>query len=432
MRAPERNELTAVRFHMFGRFSAWYQGEELKLDKSGTTKVMQLLAMLIYFREGVSREILLQNLYGDKELADMSNNLRVTVFKLRRLLVQAGLPDDRYIALQNGRYRWVSRLPVTCDVWDFQEHIQKADLASSSGSIEEEIDHRRQACMLYTDEFLSRLSCEDWVIVESIPLKRNYVQCLRRLCALLEEKQRYQEIVELCSAAEAIYPYDEWQLTKIDALMAMQQYDEALVVYQEFTECYFEELGLSPTKEMLLRYQEMCRKTQRQCSSADEVYESLVEEKTEMGASYVSYPNFIDRFRFLQRLSERSGESNFLMVLTLENRKTGQLLEDNEAGSMIDELIRSAVQKSLRRTDTFSRYNDAQYLMLLVGINFEAIKIVSRRIELRIQQESGGKRLNCHFRAVPMRLLEQDGQDFGWSFLRKENQEAPASGGIDQ
>lgn len=428
---PGKNEFMDVRFHMFGRLSAFYKGKELKLDKSGTTKVMQLLAMLIYFREGVSREILLQNLYGDKELVDMSNNLRVTVFKLRKLLVQAGLPDDHYIMMQNGVYRWMSKLPVSCDVCDFQEHIKKADLAQSSGHTEEEIEHRRQACALYTDEFLSKLACEDWVIVESIPLKRNYVQCLRQLCVLLEERQSYQEIVELCSAAEAIYPYDEWQLTKIDALMAMQRYDEALEVYQEFTERYFEELGLSPTKEMLLRYQEMCRKTQRQCSSVDEVYETLVEETAEMGASYVSYPNFIDRFRFLQRLSERSGESNFLVVITLELRKNGQILEDNESGSLIDELVREVVQRSLRRTDTFSRYNDAQYLMLLVGINLEAIKGVSKRIELGLQQESGGRKLICRFRAVPMRQLEQERASFGWSF-GQENETALTAGGNDQ
>lgn len=427
-----KNELMDLRFQMFGRLSAFYQGEELKLDKSGTTKVMQLLAMLIYFREGVSREVLLQNLYGDKELADMSNNLRVTVFKLRKLLVQAGLPDDHYIMMQSGVYRWVSKLPVSCDVWDFQEHIQKADIAQSSGQTEEEIEHRRQACTLYTDEFLRKLACEDWVIVESIPLKRNYVQCLRQLCVLLEEKQRYQEIVDLCSAAEAIYPYDEWQLTKIDALMAMQRYDEALVVYQEFTERYFEELGLSPTKEMLLRYQEMCRKTQRQCSSVDEVYETLVEETAEMGASYVSYPNFIDRFRFLHRLSERSGESNFLVVMTLELRKSGQLLEGNESGSLIDELVREVVQKSLRRTDTFSRYNDAQYLMLLVGINLEAIKIVSRRIEAELQQESSGRKLMCRFRAVPMRQLETKRESFGWSFRQENGRTVLASGGNDR
>lgn len=420
-----------VRFQMFGRLSAFYNGVELKLDKSGTTKVMQLLAMLIYFREGVSREVLLQNLYGDKELADMSNNLRVTVFKLRKLLVQAGLPNDHYIMMHNGVYRWVSKLPVSCDVWDFQEHIRKADLAQSSGQTEE-IDHRRQACALYTDEFLSKLSCEDWVIVESIPLKRNYVQCLRQLCVLLEEKQCYQEIVELCIAAEAIYPYDEWQLTKIDALMAMQRYDEALVVYQEFTERYFEELGLSPTKEMLLRYQEMCRKTQRQCSSVDEVYETLVEETAEMGASYVSYPNFIDRFRFLQRLSERSGESNYLVVMTLELRKSGQPLENNESGSLIDELVRKVVQRSLRRTDTFSRYNDAQYLMLLVGINLESIKIVSKRIELGLQQDSSGRKLTCRFRAVPMRQLEPGRETFGWSFQQENDQTVLTSGGNDQ
>lgn len=417
-------EVKKLHFQMLGRFAVFYGGTELKLDKSGTSNMIQMLSMIVFRREGIPRDELLQNLYGDKPLADRNNNLRVTLFKLRKMLANAGLPEESYVALSSDIYRWSTDIPTSCDVWDFRRLIREADQAQNAGDAESEISLRLEACRIYGGELLPTIFFKEWVLMEAVSLKAKYTACLRRLCGLLEEKGRYREIVELCTAAQNIYPFDEWQIVVIDALMALRQYDEALAAYQKFTDYYYHELGLSPTVEMLTRYQKICSAIQYQCSSPDEIYWGLVEKEPDrIGAVYVSYPSFIDRFRFLQRISERSGESNFLVVATMQSR-TGDQLSKNDVGSLVDEKIRSVLRSCLRRTDTFTKFNTAQYLILLVGIDMESVDGVTARISDALARAGGSLRVACRYRALPMNHPEQSVQQLGWNFS-----EPPRNGG---
>lgn len=414
-------ETKELRFQMFGRFALTYGGTELKLDKSGTSNMIQLLSMIIFRREGIPREELLRNLYGNKSLADRSNNLRVTLFKLRKMLAQAGLPEESYITLNSDIYRWTTDIPTTCDVWDFQRLVREADEAQEKGDEEQEFQLRLEACTLYCGDLLPTIAYKDWVVLSVVPLKVRYTACLRRLCQQLEERGRYREIVELCSVAEKIYPFDEWQIVIIDALIAIKRYDEALANYQRFTEFYYHELGLAPTMEMLTRYKQICSAMQTQCSTADELYWEIQERDEEWdGAACVSYPSFIDRFRFLQRISERSGESNYFLVVTLQN-KNGVPLEISELGSAVDEKVRDVLRSALRRTDTFTKFNVPQYLVLLVGIDKESIDIVTKRINEGLVCISGNLRASFRYRAMSARRQGQEGRDQGWDFTQDDN-----------
>lgn len=414
-------ETKELRFQMFGRFALSYGGTELKLDKSGTSNMIQLLSMIVFRREGLPRDELLRNLYGNKSLADRSNNLRVTLFKLRKMLVQAGLPEESYVTLSSDIYRWTTDIPTTCDVWDFRRLVREADEAQEKGDEEKEFQLRLEACTLYCGDLLPTIAYKDWVVLSAVSLKVKYTACLRRLCQQLEERGRYREIVELCSVAEKIYPFDEWQIVIIDALIAIKRYDEALAAYQRFTEFYYHELGLAPTLEMLARYQQICSAMQTQCSTADEIYWGIQEKDEEWGGAVcVSYPSFIDRFRFLQRMSERSGESNYFVVVTLQN-KSGVPLEVNEFGSDVDEKMRDILRSCLRRTDTFTKFNVPQYLVLLVGIDKESIDIVIKRINEGLARVSGNLRAGFRYRAMAARRQDMKDQNQGWSFAQDDN-----------
>ena len=411
-----------LRFQMFGRFALTYGGTELKLDKSGTSNMIQLLSMIVFRREGLPRDELLQNLYGNKSLADRSNNLRVTLFKLRKMLVQAGLPEESYVTLSGDIYRWATDIPTTCDVWDFRRLIREADEAQEKGDEEREFDLRLKACTLYCGELLPSIAYKDWVVMAVVSLKVKYTACLRRLCGLLEERGRYREIVELCTVAAQIYPFDEWQIGIIDALLAIKCYDEALAAYQRFTEFYYQELGLTPTEEMLARYQQICEVMHIRYSTADEIYREIQEKDVQWpGAVCVSYPSFIDRFRFLQRMSERSGESNFFLVVTLED-KSGVPLGISGAGSVPDEKVRGVLRENLRRTDTFTKFSGPQYLVLLVGIDQESVEIVTKRINEGLARLSGNLRAGFRYRAMVMRQPGQEYDAEGWHFA--QNNEA--------
>ena len=84
---------------------------------------------------GIPRAQLLDDLFGREELANVGNNLRVTVFRLRKMLIEAGLPEYEYIVKEKGVFYWRSPMKVDLDVARFMELVREG---------EEEVDETRK------------------------------------------------------------------------------------------------------------------------------------------------------------------------------------------------------------------------------------------------------------------------------------------------
>lgn len=82
---------------------------------------MRLLQIFLYNKDnGISRGRLLESTYGREDVADAANSLRVGVHRLKRSLVEAGLPQFEYIYTQKGVYHWTSPMPVEVDAIDIK------------------------------------------------------------------------------------------------------------------------------------------------------------------------------------------------------------------------------------------------------------------------------------------------------------------------
>ena len=217
------NQLPELKVNMLGRFSITYGEQPITFKRNSATKAVKLLQILLHSSlvedrgsTGIPRAQLLDDLFGREELANVGNNLRVTVFRLRKMLIEAGLPEYEYIVKEKGVFYWRSPMKVDLDVARFMELVREG---------EEEVDETRKmnlwekACRLYKGELLPMQSGEDWVIMNSVRYKDKYSKILRRLCAYRKEQHEYDTILELTDNAIEIYPFDEWQSLKIDALM---------------------------------------------------------------------------------------------------------------------------------------------------------------------------------------------------------------------
>ena len=104
-----------------------YGDQPVFLGKNTTTKAMKLLQILLYHGEqGIAREKLLNTLYVREELADASNNLRVTVHRLKKIIIDAGLPADDYINIKKGIYSWHSPMKTVVDTKVFVSLYKEA------------------------------------------------------------------------------------------------------------------------------------------------------------------------------------------------------------------------------------------------------------------------------------------------------------------
>ena len=386
------NQLPELKVNMLGRFSITYGEQPITFKRNSATKAVKLLQILLHSSlvedcgsTGIPRAQLLDDLFGREELANVGNNLRVTVFRLRKMLIEAGLPEYEYIVKEKGVFYWRSPMKVDLDVARFMELVREG---------EEEVDETRKmnlwekACRLYKGELLPMQSGEDWVIMNSVRYKDKYSKILRRLCAYRKEQHEYDTILELTDNAIEIYPFDEWQSLKIDALMGMNRYKEAYQLYDATSKMFFEELGITPSERMMNQFQEMSERMGRKYHAAGEIKEDLKEPEYEDGAFYCSLPSFRDNYRLVRRLIERNGQSAFLMVCSLTDGN-GHPMENREKLDVMSMELHRAVKNSLRRGDSFSKYSPSQFLILLVGTNQENCDIIFRRIAARFTQKHG-------------------------------------------
>lgn len=385
---------TVFCINMLGGLSFQYGKETFVIKCSNTSKVMQLFLMLLEAGgEGIPRVQILETLYGHDDTQDTKNAFRILVFRLRKLLEDTVIPKGDYIRVEKGIYRFGGGLNVQIDTREFKANAEAAFLMKDKT---EKLKALQRACKEYSGEFLPFLSREEWVSVRSARYKEIYVQCVREACNLMRENSQYEEMLELCSKAVKIYPYEEWQLVQIDCLLAMNRYKEALKVYEDATTLFFEELGISPSEKMLARFRAMSGQIHYAMGTLTDIKNGLKEKEFISGAYYCSYPSFIDSYRIISRMIERGGQSVFLMLCTMTDGKGNPIEKEPLLMEQTANLSR-AISQSLRRGDLYTRYSPNQFLILLIGINQEDCEITYNRICTKFRGNCSGQKIQIRY-----------------------------------
>ena len=379
---------------MFGKAEIVYGDKDILSGRHTATKAIRLLLILLYNRkEGITRNRLLEELYGREDMADASNNLRVTVHRLKKMLEEAGFPAYDYITSKGGVYRWNSPMETIVDASEFERLLQEADEKTDDS---EKARFISEAIELYQGEFLPQMSGDEWVLMENIRYKNLYETALKWLCKYRKSCGEYEEVLRIVEPACRIYPLDEWQSVKIDCYIEMNQYEEALNEYEKTAKFLFEELGVSPSERMMKQFETMSESISSRPKMIGEIKCSLQEDGKENGAFYCTAPSFRDAYRMMRRNMERNGQSVYLMLCTITDGKGHYMPESKKLETMSDVLCES-IKTSLRRCDLFTKYNSAQYLIMLTGINEENCDIVEKRIvnEFSKEHKNWEKRLDC-------------------------------------
>ena len=192
---------------------------------------------------------------------------------------------------------------------------------------------------------------------------------------------------------------------KIDCLIAMKRYKEAMQVYDKVVAQYFEEQGLPPSEKMLERFQLMSSQIRYTADTLRDVQESLHERERMDGPYYCSYPSFMDCYRLLSRMAERVSFNYVLLCCTLLDTK-GKSLDGS--GDFIKDAsvhLKSAIAGSLRKGDLFTCYNPSQYLVLLNGTTEEYCTRIYQRIDRSLHLWEGARRLRLNYQVMPQNLM---------------------------
>lgn len=324
----EKSIKNILKVRMLGGFTLEYKGKELVLDRNNVSKTTQLFQLLLLHTQdgGISKAALIDALYGRSDVENKNGSLNNTIFRLRKQLTAAGLPESSYININGGMCTWDPDIETSVDVCDFKQTIESARHEKSQKT---KMEIYAKAWKLYTGEFLPDMMGEDWAAVENIACRDMYFDCVEELCHYLKTEEK------------------------------------------------FEELGLSPSAGMLERFKLMGERTSQAAGAIEDIKYRLREKESIEGAYYCTYPSFVDVYHVFGRMMERTGMSVFLMLCTLNfiNIET-----DDENQKYYSELLRESIQKAVRKGDFYTRYNIQQYLVMLIGITQENCTLVSKRI----------------------------------------------------
>lgn len=370
----QTEQLPLLKVHMMGSFFLEYGDQPIPFRKTMATKSMRLLQIFLYNKDnGISRGRLLESTYGREDVADAANSLRVGVHRLKRSLVEAGLPQFEYIYTQKGVYHWTSPMPVEVDAIDIKNKILEAGKETDEKA---RMDQMIEALELYTGEFLADFGEEEWVQAERAQLKKVYSDALKEVSEYLLKNEEFDELQKLTSVASELYPFDEWQAVQMQALIGLERYKEAMKLYEQTSKHYFEELGVTPSEKLVEQYRYLGSRMGSRHRVIEEVQADLQESPGEKGgAFFCSLAGFRDCYRLVYRMSEK-------------------LLE--------------VMKRSLRHSDFFAKYSPSQYVILLQGGSQRGCELVYKRISERFSEEKKGWAKNLKYSALPAIQTEKE------------------------
>lgn len=141
-----------LKVRMLGGFTLEYKGKELVLDRNNVSKTTQLFQLLLlHTQDGeISKAALIDALYGRSDVENKNGSLNNTIFRLRKQLTAAGLPESSYININGGMCTWDPDIETSVDVCDFKQTIESARHEKSQKT---KMEIYAKAWKLYTGEF---------------------------------------------------------------------------------------------------------------------------------------------------------------------------------------------------------------------------------------------------------------------------------------
>ena len=362
-----------------GGFSLSWNGRQIAIGPKGRdSQFVRLLEAVIHNREeGVLRSQMEEILFEDREIDDIAHGMRTIIYNARKRLEKEGLPKANYIENRENRYFWSEEIPVQEDAWEFEALYKEAE-------DEKDPDVRLrlylEACQLYTGEFLPHQTRMIWVAQEERKYSSIYEACVQNAATLLRMNKNYHQLEMLGQQASRLQPLSEWEALTMEALIALGRDEEARRLYETTESYYMDELGFRPTFSSVELLERLGNSLEHQHALLDEIQMALSGASEDMPGGYMcSYPVFRGVYRMIERMAERGGQSIYLMLCTIVDKK-GVPMRESATLDRLSTKLGDAICHSVRRSDAVCRYGKGQYLTLLINTTREDCTIVQKRI----------------------------------------------------
>lgn len=392
-----------------GKFHISQDNKLLTESTSRSRRMWEIFKFLLSNRgKSFFPENILEKIWPENDYADPSMVMRAQIFRLRQAFnnndKKNSLVDN--IVLSQGCYSWEDNVEYWLDVDALESLVNEAGLLVGSNP-DEAIKLYRKALALYNGHYLPELSFSEWIEPIRSYFRDIYLDCLFDLINLLKVRKKNAEIIKLCEQAAAIDYFEENIHTRlIEALLAEGHVTRARTHYNEVTTIFYRELGIKPSNHLKSLYRLVGAEPGNFELDLSTIQEGLKGKESISGAYYCD----AELFRYFYNLErvrvERNGQSVLLGLFTLT--APNYTLPDKNLLNEVMQNLQEVILDSLRKGDLVTRWNDAQLLMLLPGLNREQADMVIERIENNFHKHYSLKGLALHKKIESILPFESD------------------------
>jgi len=382
---------------MLGDFSVTMGNENICDHDNQSKKPWLILEYLIAFRKrDIPSNELIDLIWSDDRSRNPQGALKTLVFRSRQLLNPLNYPSQHIVVQRNGSYAWNPEINTTVDVDLFEGLANKIlDVKNNYESPDALLQDCLKALDMYKGDFLQKAHYEPWVVPISAYYHSLFQQILYKSLEILNQKENYEKIIDLCTRAIPIEPYDEEiHYNLIYAYYQNGNQKKALDHYTETTEMFYRQFSITPSERFKNLYK-MIQDTEHGITmDLSVVRDRLQEESIHNGAYCCEYSVFKDIYQLESRSIERTGDSIYLCMISLSDSE-GELFKSSVLTKAMDELG-NAIRGSLRRGDVYTRFSISQYLFLLPTASYENADMVLKRIIHCFKKEYTRKDMNIY------------------------------------
>ncbi len=366
-----------------GEFDIKADGRSIIRDSTRMYKIYRLFEYFLTFRnKKLLPETIIDNLLSDSESDDPKNMLRTQIFRLRKvinLLVPKNENPDNYISLNftNGYYSLEIGENTVIDIDEFESYIQKGD-RDSEYDIDSAINNYQNAISLYNGLYLSDNAYEVWLVPTRNYYQRLFLKTLFKFIDLLKKNDENERIVALCEETLLIEPFEEnIHIELMEALLIIGQHKSALNHYEYALNMLEKELDAKPSPKFIDYINKIQNYSLRNSDLDAKAIKKNLEEEPADGAMYCSIDYFKFLFNLQKRKSLRNNENDYLCIITIN--RSGNIYYEPELKKSLGDVF-LVIEKSLRKGDVFTSWNENQILIILHDVKEEGTEVIKERL----------------------------------------------------
>lgn len=185
--------------HCFERLEVYSGNNKLEHWQNANAKSL-FKFFIIRLREPIPKEVLTEYLWPECNIQASSNNLKVAIHGLRKILNRFLNQADNFpsIVFKYGRYELNSQIELWTDVEQFEHHWATARHFEKEGDFTAAIDEFKIAEALYKGDYLEDEPYDDQILIRRETLKDIYLIIMGKLADHSFNIRDYEESIVYC------------------------------------------------------------------------------------------------------------------------------------------------------------------------------------------------------------------------------------------